>query len=66
MRMLLVGADPPAAILSMYRDLQQGVPIEADQIIGDFVDRAHAASVKVPLLELIYTNLCVYQYRLAV
>jgi len=51
---------------SMYRDLQRGVHIEADQIIGDLVERAYAAAVKVPLLELIYTNLCVYQRRLAV
>jgi 2-dehydropantoate 2-reductase len=50
---------------SMYRDLQRGVHIEADQIIGDLVDRAHAAKVKAPLLEMIYTNLCVYQDRLA-
>jgi 2-dehydropantoate 2-reductase len=49
---------------SMYRDLQRGVHIEAEQIIGDLLNRAHTASVKVPLLELIYTNLCVYQRRL--
>ena len=51
---------------SMYRDLQRGVHIGADQIIGDLVERAHAAGVKTPLLRLIYTNLCVYQHRLAV
>jgi 2-dehydropantoate 2-reductase len=51
---------------SMYRDLQRGVHVEADQIIGDLVERARAADIKAPLLELIYTHLCVYQHRLAV
>jgi 2-dehydropantoate 2-reductase len=48
---------------SMYRDLLRGVPIEADQIIGDLVDRARAAGIETPLLGAIYTHLCVYQRR---
>jgi 2-dehydropantoate 2-reductase len=48
---------------SMYRDLQKGVPIEADQIIGDLVERARAAGIETPLLGAIYANLCVYQRR---
>ena len=48
---------------SMYRDLLRGVPIEADQIIGDLVERARAAGVETPLLGAIYTHLCVYQRR---
>jgi 2-dehydropantoate 2-reductase len=50
---------------SMSRDLGQGYPVEADHIIGDLVDRAHALGVEVPLLELVYTHLAVYQDRLA-
>jgi 2-dehydropantoate 2-reductase len=48
---------------SMYRDLLRGVPIEADQIIGDLVERACAAGIETPLLGAIYTHLCVYQRR---
>jgi 2-dehydropantoate 2-reductase len=49
---------------SMYRDLQRGVRVEADQIIGDLVERARAAGMEVPILAAIYTHLCVYQQRL--
>jgi 2-dehydropantoate 2-reductase len=48
---------------SMYRDLQQGRPIEADQIIGDLVARAEAARVPVPLLRTAFTHLSVYEKR---
>jgi 2-dehydropantoate 2-reductase len=48
---------------SMYRDLQRGVPIEADQIIGDLVERARLAGIETPLLAAIYTHLCVHQRR---
>jgi 2-dehydropantoate 2-reductase len=48
---------------SMYRDLQRGVPIEADQIIGDLVERARLAGIETPLLAALYTHLCVYQGR---
>jgi len=47
----------------MYRDLQRGVPIEADQIIGDLVERARLAGIETPLLAAIYTHLSVYQRR---
>ena len=47
----------------MYRDLQRGVPIEADQIIGDLVERARLGGIDAPLLATIYTHLCVYQRR---
>jgi 2-dehydropantoate 2-reductase len=46
---------------SMYRDLMRGAPIEADQIIGDLVERARAAGIETPLLGVVYTHLCVYQ-----
>jgi 2-dehydropantoate 2-reductase len=50
---------------SMYRDLQKGARIEADQIIGDLVERARSAGIETPLLGAIYAHLCVYQRRLA-
>ena len=50
---------------SMYRDLQRGAHCEADQIIGDLVERAREAGVSTPLLKTIYTNLCVYQHHYA-
>jgi len=49
---------------SMYRDLQSGNAVEADQILGDLIDRARGAAVAIPLLSAAYTNLCVYQNRL--
>jgi 2-dehydropantoate 2-reductase len=50
---------------SMYRDLQRGVRIEADQIVGDLVERARSADIEAPLLAAIHTHLCVYQHRIA-
>jgi 2-dehydropantoate 2-reductase len=48
---------------SMYRDLSRGVPIEADQIIGDLLERARSAGIETPLLGAAWTHLCVYQRR---
>lgn len=50
---------------SMYRDLQKGAAVEADQIVGDLLARAKQAGISMPLLSLAYANLCVYQSRLA-
>ena len=49
---------------SMFRDMQAGAPIEADQIVGDLLARAGRANVPAPLLALAYTHLAVYQSRL--
>jgi 2-dehydropantoate 2-reductase len=46
---------------SMYRDILNHAPIEADQIIGDLIARADAAKVPVPRLRMIYTHLKVYE-----
>ena len=48
---------------SMYRDLQKGAPIEADQIIGDLLARAQKAGMETPLLSAAYANLAIYQNR---
>jgi 2-dehydropantoate 2-reductase len=50
---------------SMYRDLQKGGPIEADQIIGDLLARGQRACVATPLLAAAYTHLSIYQSRLS-
>jgi 2-dehydropantoate 2-reductase len=49
---------------SMFRDMQAGAPIEADQIIGDLLARASRSNVPAPLLALAYTHLAIYQNRL--
>jgi 2-dehydropantoate 2-reductase len=48
---------------SMYRDLDGGRDVEADQILGDLLIRAHAGGVATPLLASAYLNLKVYQGR---
>ena len=46
---------------SMFRDILNGAPIEADQIIGDLIARADAAKMPVPKLRVIYTHLKAYE-----
>ena len=46
---------------SMYRDLRKGAPVEADHILGDFVERGSAHGVSTPLLKAAFVNLRVYQ-----
>jgi 2-dehydropantoate 2-reductase len=48
---------------SMYRDLQNGNAVEAEQIVGDLITRARRAEVPVPLLETAFTQLQAYQNR---
>jgi 2-dehydropantoate 2-reductase len=50
---------------SMYRDLQRGGPIEADQIVGDLLVRARRAGLSTPLLASAYSHLSVYQNRIS-
>jgi 2-dehydropantoate 2-reductase len=50
---------------SMFRDLQQGGPIEADHIIGDLLARGAKAGIPTPLLAAANANMSVYQDRLA-
>jgi 2-dehydropantoate 2-reductase len=49
---------------SMYRDLQKGSPIEAEQILGDLLVRAGAAGVATPLLAAAFTHLSIYQAQI--
>ena len=49
---------------SMYRDLQSGLPVEGEQILGDLLRRARALGVATPLLAAASANLTVYENRL--
>jgi 2-dehydropantoate 2-reductase len=49
---------------SIYRDLQKGSPVEAEQIIGDLVSRAKAVGIPASLLSATFSCLMVYQGRL--
>jgi len=49
---------------SMYRDLRKGAPVEADHILGDFIERGRARGVTTSLLKAALVNLRVYQDRL--
>jgi 2-dehydropantoate 2-reductase len=48
---------------SMYRDMQAGLPVEVDQIIGDLLLRARQAKISTPLLAAAFTHLSIYQNR---
>jgi 2-dehydropantoate 2-reductase len=50
---------------SMYRDLRKGAPVEADHILGDFIERGDVRGVATPLLRAAFINLRVYQGRLS-
>lgn len=50
---------------SMYRDLLRKAPVEADQILGDLLDRARAQGVETPLLRAAFVNLQVYEATLS-
>lgn len=50
---------------SLYRDLQEGNPVEADQILGDLLRRGAGAGLRTPLISAAYTHLCVYQNWIA-
>ena len=50
---------------SMYRDLVQGAPVEADAILGDLVAEAARHGVATPMLSAAYTALSVYSAKRA-
>lgn len=49
---------------SMYRDLVAGLPVEADQIVGDLEARAKRHGIDTPLVSAAFTHLRVYAGRL--
>lgn len=50
---------------SMFRDLRQGLPVEADHIVGDMVNRARMLGVDATYLRVAYSHLQVYQAQRA-
>lgn len=62
-RSLLLAKGSPL-VASIYRDMQKGSPIEADQIIGDLLVRAKRAGVSTPLLSAASVSLSVFHNRL--
>lgn len=48
---------------SMYRDLTAGLPVEAEQILGDMVMRAQSFGLSTPLLDASAAQLRIYQNR---
>lgn len=50
---------------SMYRDLQKGLPVEADAIVGDLLRRGREHGIAAPLLTAAAVHLQVYQQALA-
>lgn len=61
-RSILTTAGSPLAA-SMLRDVQADAPIEADQIVGDLLQRAIANGNATPLLSIAYTHLKAYEAR---
>lgn len=59
----LLTARGSTATSSMFRDLQQGGPIEAEPIIGDLLARARRLGVPTPLLVAADTHLSIYEAR---
>jgi 2-dehydropantoate 2-reductase len=52
----------PAAT-SMYRDLSNGYPTEAEHLLGDLLDRARQLVVPTPLLELATVSMRIYESK---
>jgi 2-dehydropantoate 2-reductase len=46
---------------SMFRDIQAGLPVEADHVIGDLISRGDSAKVPVPRLRIAFTHLKAYE-----
>ena len=58
-------AEGSPAGTSMYRDLSNGYPTEAEHLLGDLLDRARQFDVRTPLLELATVSMRIYENRLA-
>jgi 2-dehydropantoate 2-reductase len=57
----MLTAEGSALTASMFRDIKQGAPIEADHVIGDLIARGDAIKTPVPRLRMVYTNLKTYE-----
>lgn len=50
---------------SMYRDLTEQAPVEADTILGDLVERGRKRGVSAPIVQAAFVSLSIYQQRRA-
>ncbi len=59
-------SDPTSTLAaSMCRDVERGNNVEADQILGNLIEKAREKNVAVPILEIAYCNVKAYEQRRA-
>ena len=47
----------------MLRDLEDGAPVESQQILGDLLDYGHRHGLATPILEIAFTHVRCYEER---
>jgi 2-dehydropantoate 2-reductase len=56
--------DPKSTLMaSMLRDIERGGKVESDHVLGDFIARADAKNIAVPILKLAYCHVKTYETR---
>lgn len=56
--------DPTSTLAaSMLRDVERGNDVEADQILGNLIDKAKEKNISVPTLQIAYCNVKAYEQR---
>lgn len=59
-------SDPTSTLAaSMCRDVERGNNVEADQILGNLIEKAEEKGVAVPILKIAYCNVKAYEQRRA-
>jgi len=59
-------SDPASTLAaSMCRDVERGNNVEADQILGNLLEKAQEKGVETPILEIAYCNVKAYEQRRA-
>ncbi|MCC6981378.1 MAG: 2-dehydropantoate 2-reductase [Candidatus Melainabacteria bacterium] len=59
-------SDPASTLAaSMCRDVERGNNVEADQILGNLLEKAQEKRVETPILEIAYCNVKAYEQRRA-
>ncbi|MGG4444440.1 ketopantoate reductase family protein [Brevibacillus fortis] len=53
----------PQTKSSMLRDMEKGLPVEADHLQGYLLERAEQKGLSTPLLKVVYNNLKVYEQK---
>jgi 2-dehydropantoate 2-reductase len=60
-RLSLLTMEGSPLTASMFRDIEAGLRIEADHVIGDLIARGEAANIATPRLRIAYTHLKAYE-----